>query len=231
MITGNTEESEEEALKLCSTATHEASHAIATLVLTGQPATISIERKTSAAGDVWFDGVCVHPATDPAAQRRISLAGAIGQALFHDRHSTGSALRNAVWNMMSGADRQNAGPFSLQDAEDALQLVRANWAAIETRAALEVAKFLGTAPAPASHALPVPVASKPKGSDLARAASATERLRVMKADALRSAHVLIDMVAAEGREFFTAEEQRRFRAHVADIEGINVELDDLYAQL
>lgn len=147
----NTTVNSKESDKLRATATHEAAHGVIAERLIRQPATISIERQTNDTGDVWFKGSCKYVAGDAAAERAISLAGPIAEALFRG-HSSGAALRNAVSRLMSAGDRVGAGHFSLQEADATLRLVRENWAAIEARADLEVARFLGTASAPASQA-------------------------------------------------------------------------------
>lgn len=141
-----------EAQRLHAAAIHEGGHGCAAELLTSQAAKISLERKITDAGYVSFSGTCTHAVADPAATRTIALAGPMAEAVLAHGHTGGAALRNAVHQLMSASDRQGAGDYSLHDGEVALRLVLANRAAIEARANLEVAKFLGTASAPASQA-------------------------------------------------------------------------------
>jgi len=228
MITLNSKEAD--SLRVSSI--HESGHAVVAEILTGQPARISIERMKNNAGDVWHKASCAHAVADPSSQRTISLAGACAEVQVNGHSaSRGPVLLNAIHRAMSTSDREGAGNASREDVQATLDMVISNWTAIAARANLEVAKFLGAAPAPASKASGAPAAPTPKskGGDPARVAGAVERLKAKKADATMVANSLLGLVEAEGREFLTTEERSQLDVYIANIKGINVELDDLCA--
>lgn len=127
---------------------HEAGHAVVAEALTGKHAPIRLEQRGRALhGTAYYS----HSLDDHSRNVAICLAGAVAQVMARrDAGSLfGAAWYRAVADAVSDLDTANvSGQFTRDDFDRAAQLVRAHWAAIEQRAAAEIAHVHGQTPPP-----------------------------------------------------------------------------------
>lgn len=121
---------------------HEAGHAYAAEVLTGEPHAVGIELTDAG----YFGQTEVQ--TDNVYHRRvIAIAGAVAEeAYLRGWYRSGQALLDAIWARMSEADRNIAGNFSRADADQAIRIIFNGWAKVKARAQLEADVFSDSEP-------------------------------------------------------------------------------------